>query len=108
MLALRQVLDVTPLPPVVVYVSCSNDVSLSQNTWVQLHDQLVEELVRGGGRIIGDFYSAPTARWQGYLWCVELPPGIVDRMQEVLSVVARAYGPPTLAWAEAPKTIRLG
>jgi hypothetical protein len=99
---------VTPLPPVMVFVSVANDVSLSQNQWIQLHDQLEEELIRGGGRIIGDFASAPTARWQGFLWCIELPAGIVDRMQEVLSEVARAYGPPSLAWAEAPKTIRLG
>lgn len=98
----------TPEPPVVVYVSVGNDVSLSQNKWIQLHDDLEEEMIRGGGRIIGDFCSPPKSRWQGFLWCIEFPPGIIDRMQEILSEVARAYGPPTLAWAEVPKTMRLG
>lgn len=96
-------------PPITVYVTIGNDVdSLSQGRWVAYHDEVVEMITLAGARILADWYSAPLALWQGHCFCVEVKVGVIDRLMEELAKIARAFGQPGIAWAEAPKTAYLG
>lgn len=90
-------------PPVIVYVTIGNEAdSLTQARWVAFHDEVVEMITLAGAQIMGDWYSAPLARWQGHCFCVQVKVGVIDRLKEELAKIARDHGP--LAWAEAPKT----
>jgi hypothetical protein len=95
---------VTPEPPITVYVAIGNDTGLSQIQWIKYHDSVVEELIRGGGRVLADWYSQPVAHWQGACFWVEIHAGIADRLKETLPEVAHAYGQPRIAWSEVLKT----
>lgn len=99
----------TPEPPITVYITIGNDVdSLPQARWVQYHGDVVEMIALSGARIMADWYSTALATWQGNCLCVEVKVGVVDRLMEELAKIAEEYGQPGLAWAEAPKTVRLG
>lgn len=97
----------TPEPPITIYVALGNDSGLSQVQWVKYHDSVVEELIRGGGRVLADWYSQPVAHWQGACFCVEIHAGITDRLQETLTDLAHAYGQPRITWAEVLMTTSL-
>jgi hypothetical protein len=98
---------VTPEPPITIYVAIGNDSGLSQTSWIKYHDAVAEELIRGGGRILADWYSLPTAHWTGCCFWVEIHAGIGDRLQETLTEIARAYGQPRITWAEVLATTSL-
>ena len=97
----------TPEPPITVFVGLVNDGGLSQVQWIQYHDAINEELIRGGGRILTDTYSQPVAHWQGATFWVELHAGVTDRLKETLPEIARAYGQPRIAWSEVLATTYL-
>jgi hypothetical protein len=99
---------VTPEPPITVYIAIGNDTSLSPVQWAKYASMAIEEMVRAGGRVLADWYSLPNAHWQGQCFCVEIQPGIVDRLQETLTDVARGFGQPRITWAVAPETVYLG
>lgn len=97
----------TPEPPINAFVMIGNDTSLSQIQWAKYHGMVVEELIRGGGRILADWYSQPTAQWQGICFWVEVQPGIVARLQETLCEIARGFGQPAIGWSETAATTYL-
>ena len=97
----------TPEPPVSAFVMVGNDTALSQVQWARYHGLVVEELTRAGGRIMADWYSQPTAQWQGICFWVELAPGIVERLQQTLTEVARSFGQPAVGWSSITDTAYL-
>lgn len=97
----------TPEPPVSVYIAIGNDTGLSPLQWATYSEKVTEEIIRGGGRILADWYSAPTAHWQGQCLWVEVAPGIVGRVQETLVDVARGFGQPRILWSEVPTAVYL-
>jgi hypothetical protein len=73
----------------------------------QYHDKVAEELIRGGGRILADWYSLATAHWQGACFWVEIHAGVSGRLQETLAEIARGYGQPRISWTEDLATTSL-
>jgi hypothetical protein len=98
---------VTPEPPITVYVAIGNDSGLSQVQWIKYHDAVTEELIRGGGRILADWYSQPVAHWTGACFWVEIHAGATTRLHETLPEIARSFGQPRITWAEVLTTTYL-
>lgn len=92
----------------VVYVSIGNrNDSLSQYRWASYIAAVAEMLNLAGANFHGEFFSAPVSMWQNACWCVEIQPGIADRLKLELAVIARDYEQDSIVWAEVPKTVFL-
>ncbi len=99
----------TPGPPIGAYVSIGNsDSALAQYRWAQYHAAVTEMITLAGATIHGEFFSAPTAQWQNACWCIELQPGIADRLKSELAKVAQDYEQDAIGWQEALEMVYLG
>lgn len=99
----------TPGPPMVVYVCIgNNDDSLTQYRWSQYHAAVAEMLTLAGAAFHGEWFSAGSSIWQNACWCIEVQPGIADRLKSELAVIARDYEQDAISWAEVPETVFLG
>lgn len=97
----------TPEPPITAYIAIGNDSGLTQLQWIKYHDAVTDELIRGGGVILANWYSPPIAHWIGAVFWVQIHAGITERLQQTLTEIARAYGQPRITWAEVVTTTLL-
>jgi hypothetical protein len=98
---------VTPGPGIGVYVSIGNHKDgLTQYQWSRYVAAAAAE-IDAAGIIQATLFSPPTADWQTACWCVEIQPGIAERLQEQLVVVCREFGQDAIGWAEVPETLFL-
>jgi hypothetical protein len=95
--------------PVTAFVSIGNreDV-LVQRQWAAFHAEVTEMLELAGGSFQGEWFCGPTAQWQTAAWCVDVQPGIVDRLKGELAAIGAKYGRGMVAWSEVASAVILG
>lgn len=91
----------------IVYISIGNsDDKLTQREWFEFYRD-VDNAVRftsvklGTPVVHGAWTSLPIVPWQNACWCVELTPGLSERLRRVLPFMAHEYRQDSIAWAEA-------
>jgi hypothetical protein len=95
--------------PTTVFVSIGNvEDRLVQRQWAAFHADVTEMLARSGATFQGEWHSPPTAQWQTACWCVDVAPGVVDRLKGQLGVVGAKYGVGMVAWSEVASAVILG
>jgi len=94
---------VTPEPPITVYVTAGNR-GLAQGRWAAYITAVVDILESAGARVHAELFSTPLAQWQTACWCIELQPGIAERLKSQLAAIVFEYGQDAIGWAEAPAT----
>lgn len=99
----------TPGPPITVFVSIANvDDQLTPGRWARFHGQVSEMLQLGGAKFQGEWYSGPTALWQNACWCVDIQPGVAERLKGELGAIGMQYGRGAVAWSEVAESKILG
>lgn len=65
--------------------------------WSEFHARARAELL-AGAVIAAEWFTEPLALHQNACWLIEVQPGIVARLKEVLAEVGRDYGHNAIAW----------
>lgn len=99
----------TPGPTITVFVSIGNvDDRLVARQWATFHSEVAEAIELAGGVFQGEWFCSPTARWQTAAWCVDIQPGVADRLKGQLGAVGAKYGTGMVAWSEVAEALILG
>jgi hypothetical protein len=100
---------VTPEPPTTVFVTVANlDDQLGAARWVALHAELAQMIERAGGHFLGEWFSAPTAPWVTACWCIDIAPGVAERLKGELAAIGVSYGRGLIGWSEVASAAILG
>lgn len=92
-----------------VWVSIGNrDDTLTSRGWAEFHGKIAEMLDRAGAIQQGEWFSNPLAPWQTACWCVDIQPGIAERLKGELGVIGAQYGRGMVAWSEVSTAVYLG
>ena len=99
----------TPDRPVTVFVSIGNVGSaLTYADWSAFHEAIAAKMDQAGAVFQDWWFSPPTANWQTACWCVDVQPGIVDRLKGELGAIGAKYGTRMVAWNEVASAVILG
>lgn len=99
----------TPGPPIAVFIVIANvDDELTPGRWAKFHSEVAELLRLAGAKFLGEWYCSPISLWQNACWCVDIQPGIAERLQEELAKIGVQYGRGAVAWNEVPEPLCLG
>lgn len=99
----------TPEPPITVFVSIGNvQDRLVQRDWAEFHREVVLEMELAGAKFQGEWFSGPVALWQTAAWCIDIQPGIADRLKGQLGAVGAKFGTGMVAWSEVASAVILG
>lgn len=99
----------TPGPPLTVFVIISNvNDELSAYRWSAFHAEVGEMLRLAGAKFLGEWYAGPTALWQNACWCVDIQPGIAERLKGEIGAIGANYGRGAVAWSEVTNKSILG
>lgn len=99
----------TPGPPVTVFVTIGNvEDQLTSRRWAAFHADIAEMLDRAGAIPQGSWFSGPTALWQTACWCVDIQPGIAERLKGELGAIGASYGRGMVAWSDVARAMYLG
>jgi len=66
--------------------------------WREFHSRAFTEIEAAGAAVAGEWFNEPLSRHQNACWLIEVQPGIVKRLKEMLAVVGRDYGQNAIAW----------
>lgn len=96
-------------PKVTVFVSIGNVGSaLNFHDWSSFHREMSDMLVRSGAKFHDELFSSPTAAWQTACWCIDVKPGIIDRLKGELAAIGAQYGRGLIGWNEIASSVLLG
>lgn len=99
----------TPEPVLTVFVSIGNVGSvLDYRQWSAFHGEMAEMMERAGATFQDWWFSPPTSDWQTACWCVDIKPGIAERLKGELAAIGAQYGRGMVAWNEVSSAIILG
>jgi hypothetical protein len=95
--------------PVTVFVSIGNvDDVLVARDWARFHAAVAEMLELGGAAFQGAWFSSPLAPWQTAVWCVDVKPGVIDRLKGQLAQIGASFGRGMIGWNEVSTSVLLG
>jgi hypothetical protein len=66
--------------------------------WRKFHARAFDEIEHAGAFVAGEWFAEPLAKHQNACWLIEVQPGIVVRLKEMLAKVGRDYGHNAIAW----------
>lgn len=96
-------------PPITVFVSIGNvNSALTFRDWSAFHQEIRDMLHRAGGAFQDELFSAQHVAWQTACWCVDVKPGIVERLKGELAAIGAKYGRGMIGWNEVSTSVLLG
>lgn len=99
----------TPGPPVTVFVVIANvQDQLSVGRWASFHAEVAEMIHLAGAVFQGEWFCSPVALWQNACWCIDVQPGVVERLKGELAVIGAKYGRGAVGWSEVAASYVLG
>jgi hypothetical protein len=84
------------------------DHQLTPPGWWELHVAVANMMEKAGAVFHGEWFCGPIASHQSACWCIDVQPGIVERLKGELAVIGAKYGRGMIAWSESPETFILG
>lgn len=99
----------TPGPPMTVFVSIGNrgDVLVARQ-WAEFHAEVADMMEAAGAAFQGEWFCSPVAPWQTACWCVDIQPGVAERLKGKLAAVGAKYGRGMIGWSEVATAVILG
>ena len=95
--------------PITVFVSIGNVGSaLNFHDWSAFRREMRDMLERSGAVFQDELFSAPHVAWQTACWCIDVKPGIIDRLKGELAAIGAQYGRGLIGWNEIASSVLLG
>jgi hypothetical protein len=66
--------------------------------WREFHARAFAEIEASGAEVAAEWFTEPLSLHENASWLIEIQPGIVARLKEVLAEVGRDYGTNAIAW----------
>lgn len=66
--------------------------------WREFHIRARDEIEAAGAVVAAEWFAPPLSLHENASWLIEVQPGIVARLKQMLAVVGADYGHNAIAW----------